>query len=252
MEYFVNPESIVRQVWGKADTVLFIFAGAAAEFALNRQVHWLYVTGKLPADPIGRLFSTVTYARKIIFTDLDTALAAIDQMNHIHAAVEKKRAAHIPNNAYKDVLYMLIHYSIASFELLERPLTAEEKEELVNIFVRVGRRMNIQSLPANFADWQEERNVHLQYNLVSSVYTKDLYTQYKKHLGNWRYQILIQVQQLIAPPLVVDLLQLKKFERFPAFLNAYRISKRYHLNEYVKWLLFPGRYRQQIKDLDQY
>ncbi|MEJ7663471.1 MAG: hypothetical protein WKG07_29945 [Hymenobacter sp.] len=39
--------------------VLFIFAGAAAEFALNKAVDWLYFTGRLPADPLGRLFSTV-------------------------------------------------------------------------------------------------------------------------------------------------------------------------------------------------
>jgi len=65
MSFFVSKNSIVREVWGKSDTVLFIFAGASAEFALNKAVDWLYFTGKLPSDPIGRLFSTVTYARRI-------------------------------------------------------------------------------------------------------------------------------------------------------------------------------------------
>ena len=59
MQYFVDKNSVVRKIWGKSDTVLFIFAGAAAEFALNKAVDWLYFTGKLPADPLGRLFSTV-------------------------------------------------------------------------------------------------------------------------------------------------------------------------------------------------
>jgi hypothetical protein len=68
MRYFVGKHSIVRKIWGKADTVLFIFAGAAAEFALNKAVDWLYFTGKLPANPLDRLFSTVTYARKIVFS----------------------------------------------------------------------------------------------------------------------------------------------------------------------------------------
>lgn len=58
-ENFVQENSIVREIWGKSDTILFIFAGAAAEFALNKSVNWLYFTGKLPNDPIGRLFSTV-------------------------------------------------------------------------------------------------------------------------------------------------------------------------------------------------
>lgn len=56
MKWFVNEGSIVREIWGKADTILFIFAGASAEFALNKSVDWLYFTGKLPADPLGRLF----------------------------------------------------------------------------------------------------------------------------------------------------------------------------------------------------
>ncbi|HEY6902414.1 MAG TPA: DUF2809 domain-containing protein, partial [Puia sp.] len=65
-EYFVPKGSIVRTIWGRADTILFIFAGASAEFALNKAVDWLYYTGRLPADPLGRLFSTVAYARRIV------------------------------------------------------------------------------------------------------------------------------------------------------------------------------------------
>ncbi len=70
MELFVEKKSVVRKIWGKSDTILFIFAGAAAEFALNKAVDWLYFTGRLPADPIGRLFSTVTYARSIVFATI--------------------------------------------------------------------------------------------------------------------------------------------------------------------------------------
>ena len=69
MDFFVNKNSIVRKIWGKSDTVLFIFAGSAAEFALNKAVDWLYFTGNLPANPVERLFSTVAYAKKIIFAE---------------------------------------------------------------------------------------------------------------------------------------------------------------------------------------
>src|SRR4029079_4234810 len=111
ISYFVKPDSIVRKIWGKGDTILFIFAGAAAEFALNKAVDWLYFTGKLPADPIGRLFSTVCYAQQIVFAPTEDALQAIDRISAIHSSVEKKRQAQIPDWAYRDVLYMLIHYS---------------------------------------------------------------------------------------------------------------------------------------------
>src|SRR4051794_22540292 len=141
MEFFVAKDSIVRKIWGKSDTILFIFAGSAAEFALNKAVDWLYFTGRLPADPIGRLFSTVSYARAIIFSEREEALRAIDKITSIHSAIEKSRGSVIPDWAYRDVLFMLIHYSVASFELLERKLTAEEKEEVYNVFYRTGVRM---------------------------------------------------------------------------------------------------------------
>src|ERR1700753_1347184 len=96
-EVFVARDSIVRRIWGKADTVIFIFAGAAAEFALNKAVDWLYFTGRLPADPIGRLFSTVGYAQEIIFAPEEKALAAIDRISTIHQVVEKNRGQNIPD-----------------------------------------------------------------------------------------------------------------------------------------------------------
>src|ERR687890_6548 len=114
MDYFVPQQSIVREIWGKGDTILFIFAGASAEFALNKAVDWLYFTGRLPADPLARLFSTVNYARQIVFSKEDDALSSIDKITAIHAAVEAKREAKIPDWAYRDVLFMLIAYSIRS------------------------------------------------------------------------------------------------------------------------------------------
>ncbi|RZM25808.1 MAG: DUF2236 domain-containing protein, partial [Pedobacter sp.] len=35
MKSFVSKQSIVRKIWGNIDVILFIFAGAAAEFSLN-------------------------------------------------------------------------------------------------------------------------------------------------------------------------------------------------------------------------
>ena len=69
---FVDPGSVVRRIWGDGDMVLLVFAGSAAEFALNRAVDWLFFTGKLPGDPIGRLFSTAGHAQQIVFADAAT------------------------------------------------------------------------------------------------------------------------------------------------------------------------------------
>src|SRR6188768_1279453 len=168
---FVKEDSVVRQIWGKSDTVLFIFAGAAAEFALNKAVDWLYFTGRLPSDPLGRLFSTVRYARMIVFSSLDDANKAIDMMRKIHTAVEQNRGDVIPDWAYRDVLFMLIHYSIASYELLERKLSDEEKEEVYNVFYRVGARMGLKELPLTYAEWLPVRKAHLTEDLQKSEFT---------------------------------------------------------------------------------
>src|SRR5689334_15724720 len=164
MKWFVREDSVVRKIWGNADTILLIFGGAAAEFALNKAVDWLYFTGRLPADPIGRLFSTVRYARSIVFSSMDEANKAIDTIRNIHTAVEKNRGSAIPDWAYRDVLFMLIHYSIAAYELLEKKLSDEEKEDVYDVFYRLGARMGLKELPRNYVEWLPSRAAHLQEN----------------------------------------------------------------------------------------
>jgi hypothetical protein len=247
---FVDKNSIVRKIWGNADTVLFIFAGAAAEFALNKAVDWLYFTGKLPADPIGRLFSTVSYSHLIIFSELNKANESIDKITIIHAAVEHNRNATIPDWAYRDVLYMLIHYSIASFELLERKLNAGENEEVFNVFYRVGNRMRLKDLPQNYNQWKESYAEHLQNDLERSRYTDDLFKQYKKHLGGFRYFILIEAQKLLVTTRVRKLLGFHKFSLMKLIIPIYKLSRMFKLDGFVKSIILPIEYKAQIKALD--
>jgi uncharacterized protein (DUF2236 family) len=250
MRYFVNPDSIVRKIWGRADTTLFIFAGSAAEFALNKAVDWLYFTGKLPADPLGRLFSTVTYARQIILSTEDDALKAIDKITAIHKGVEHARGAQIPDWAYRDVLFMLIDYSIRSFELLDRPLTIGEKAEVFNVFYSLGQRMGLTGLPENFVQWKRMREGHLQQNLVKSTYTDHLYKQYKKHLGWLRYLLVLRVQAMLVPGHVNNLLQLGKPGWVKPVLGFYRFLRRIKMETRVRDALLPAEYKVQIKGLD--
>ena len=249
-DVFVARDSVVRQIWGNADTVLFIFAGAAAEFALNKAVDWLYFTGRLPADPLARLFSTVTYARQIIFAGKDDTLKAIDQINTFHRSVEKKRGATIPDWAYRDVLFLLIDYSVRAFELLERQLTSDEKDEVFDVFGRVGRRMQLTELPANFTEWVEMRSSHLEADLLRSAFTDDLYRQYKKHLGPVRYGLVLQVQYKLAPVRVSKLLRLKRAYWFDPLLKLYKFSRLFKADRFLKGTLLPNEYKARIMALD--
>lgn len=250
MEFFVQKGSVVREIWGKSDTILFIFAGASSEFALNKAVDWLYFTGKLPADPLGRLFSTVTYARRIVFSEKQAALKAIDTITAIHSAVEAKRNSKIPDWAYRDVLFMLIHYSIASFELLERKLTAAEKEEVFDVFYRFGSQMHLEGLPLNYTEWLIMRKDHLDNHLEKSNYTEDLYKQYKKHLGWIRYKVLLEAQILVVPPEVNELLKLGKFSWLRGSLSIYKFARKMKLDWLIKSIILPNKYKREIQDLD--
>jgi len=249
VEYFVEKHSVLRKIWGKPDNVLLIFAGAAAEFALNKAVDWLYFTGNLPADPIGRLFSTVAYAGKIIYAEKNEALKTIDAITSIHGGVERKRGSSIPDWAYRDVLYMLIHYSIASYEVLETKLSDAEKQEVYDVFYRFGDRMRIKDLPLNYNDWLTSREYHLQNDLVKSEYSLDLFKQYKKHLGSFRYRILLEGQILVTPQRVKELLQLRSFSLLTPILPLYKLTTILKLDGKVKTLMLPKKYKGDISKI---
>jgi hypothetical protein len=251
METFVAKNSVVRQIWGKSDTILFIFAGSAAEFALNKAVDWLYFTGRLPADPLGRLFSTVRYAQQIVFLDKEAALKAIDKITAIHTGVEAARGARIPDWAYRDVLFLLIHYSIAAFELLERNLSDGEKENIYQTFLAIGRRMGINELPDTYVAWLPVRAAHMDADLQKSKYTVDLYKQYKKHLGAVRYWVLKEAQLLVVPEQVKKLLGFGTLSLVTPVVPLYKWSRRWNGDRLIKALLLPPAYKPQIAALDK-
>lgn len=249
MEYFTASDSIVRKIWSRADSVLFVFAGSAAEFALNKAVDWLYFTGRIPADPLGRLFSTVTYARKIIFSPLDKANQYIDQITAIHKGVEQDRGAQIPDWAYRDVLFMLIWYSIKSYELLYRPLLTQEKEEVFDVFYRVGERMQLKDLPTTYQQWQLAHKQHLEHDIICSDFTADLYQQYRRHLGPIRYFLLKHVQTMLAPVPVKQLLKLDNAGIGFPLLFGYKAVRLLGLGGILVEALLPARYKAQVQQI---
>ena len=249
--YFVKPGSIVRQIWGDADVILLVFAGSAAEFALNRAVDWLFYTGKLPADPIARLFSTVRYAQDIVFLPDDKARQTVARMGAIHAGVEQKRGYQIPDWAYRDVLYMLISYSERAYETLHRPLTNPEREELFATFREVGAGMHVPDLPATYADWRTDREAHLNQDLVRSEFTDKLFQRYREQLGNWRYKLLRQVQGMLVPDQVNQLLDLPRSRLLTHSLGVYALLNKLGLRPMVQRILLPTAYLGQIRSLDK-
>ena len=230
--------------------VLLVFAGSAAEFALNRAVDWLFFTGKLPSDPIGRLFATASYAQQIVFADELTAACTLDRIRAVHHAVERQRGQPIPDWAHRDVLYMLIDYSERAHELLAPPLSADEQSELYDVFYRVGTGLGIPDLPPSYARWRADRECHLRRDLLNSDGTKALYGQYRIHLGPWRYRLLLRIQAILAPAHVRGLLRLKSAEWLRPLVRVYPLLVRAGLRSIIQRLLMPSSYLPAVRGLD--
>jgi len=251
MPDFVHRNSIVRKIWGDPDLILLIFAGSAAEFALNRAVDWLFFTGKIPRDPIGRLFSTVRYAQEIVFVDEETARRTLNRINSAHASVEDQRKDKIPDWAFRDVLYMLIDYSERAHALLYRPLSTSERNELYHVFMRIGEGLSVQELPETYEDWCLDRQRHLVRDLTYSRHTSLLFRQYRVHLGVWRYYLLLQVQALLVPEHVRQLLRLNANGLMSTLVQTYGIVTTLNLQSIVHTLLIPPRYWADLRQFDR-
>ncbi len=249
--YFMPPGSIVRRIWGDADVILLIFAGSAGEFAVNKAVDWLFFTGKLPADPIGRMFSTVRYAQQLVFQSDETARRTIGQIGAIHTAVERSRQAQIPAWAYRDVLYMLIDYAERAFTLLYRPLTNTEQAELFDMAIKLGEGMHLSDLPATYTDFVTDRAHHLANDLAYSEFSTRLLARYRAQLGGWRYKLARQVQRLLVPEPVRILLTLDKPSPYINGMRLYALLKRLGLRSWVQQILLPAQYLDQVRSMDR-
>jgi len=251
MNDFVDRNSVVRRIWGNGDMVLMVFAASAAEFALNRAVDWLFFTGELPRDPIGRLFRTAAYSQQIVFADAATATRTLERIRLVHEAVERERGQRIPDWAHRDVLYMLIDHSERAHELLARPLTSAEQRDLYDVFRRVGVGLGIPDLPHTYEDWRVDRELHLHRDLACGEGTRALYRQYRRHLGWWRYRLLLRLQAMLVPAHARTLLQLRSADALRPLARCYPLLVRAGLRPLVQWLLMPAAYLDAVRELDR-
>jgi hypothetical protein len=241
----------VRQVWGSPDLVLLISAAAAAEFALNRAVDWLFVSDRVVRDPWVRLLGTAAYAQRIVFGDDVESRRALAEIRAVHEAVERRRGTRIPAWSHRDVLYLLVDYSERSFRLLRRPLVASERRELWNAYRRVGTELGIQGLPETYAQWQLDREVHLARDLALSRHTLALYAAYRRHLGPWRYAVLRQVQAAVVRERVRRLLGLPRRTWARRVLALHPLFEGFGLRGGIQRALIPRRHRSGMRALDR-
>ena len=110
---------------------------------------------------------------------------------------------------------------------------------------------DVKDLPENYSNWLIDRDLHMKKNLIKSQFTTDLFFQYKKHLGHFRYQILLEGQKLILPKHAKKLLNFSSISILKPMIFIYKISRKIKLDKYLKIALMPPKYYDQIISLDK-
>lgn len=236
---------VIRRVWSDADSVLLIFAGASAEFALSNYVDWLFFTGKIPNQPIDRMMSTLAYAKRLLFTDAEKREIALRELVKIHRQVGEKRGFQIPNEAFLDVLNMLIYYTAKAYELVFGSLTENDRQFIINEFGIIGRGMQIEGLAQNWQEFEEQRELAIKERYSCSTLSQSLFQSYQKNLGFPLYFFLVRVYEFLLPPAI----QSGKHRGWIWLISTLLFIKRgfFPLKLFVYFL--PSRFQQNYRSL---
>ena len=186
-----------------------------------------------------------------MFVDEEKARRTLDRINARHAHVEHQRGQAIPDWAYRDVLYMLIDYSERAYALLYEPLSNVQKRELFEVFLRIGEGLAVTQLPSTYDEWVVDRRRHMAHDLSYSKHTSMLFNAYRKHLGWWRYQLLLEVQAVLVPREVRRLLQFNSNKLVSGLVQTYGIINHANLRSLVHGLLIPSRYWAEVRSFDR-
>ena len=146
---------------------------------------------------------------------------------------------------------MLIDYSERAYSLLYNPLSESQKSDLFEVFLRIGEALHIPELPKTYAEWKLDRHRHLVRDLSYSKHTAKLYRAYRKHLGIWRYYLLLEVQALLAPREVRRLLHLNSNPLISGLAQAYGLIGTHNLQSLAHTFLIPPRYWADVRKFER-
>lgn len=235
-----------QRIWSDPTCMLIIFAGGSAEFALHPNVDWLFYTGKLPTDPIGRFFSTIDYLREMLVASPDKREQLAKTLRSLHTDIEHARGGRIPDAAYRDVLCMDIYYSIQAVPLVfGQPLTTNEKDEVVAELVTFGDQMGIPNLPQSYDQMCEMRLTRFQ-EYGPTEYTDTLLASYQRALGSVGYHSLLGLYPLLLEPELMSKLPIGPQPLTPLLRRALYPLCRTNLIHYVYRLGLPARMRSVV------
>ena len=245
--HFWLPPALAHRIWHSPDVMLLLFAGSAAEFAVNKAVDWLFFTNVLPQAPIERFFETVAFGQILAFGDEAAVQTSIARVTRMHAHVEARRGARIPSWAYRDVLFFALDYTERGYTIVYGAMTPAEREAHFRWWMTLGRALQVAELPTTYADYRRQRHVDLAADIAHTVWTDRLYGRYRAVLGPWRAWMLRQVQASLVPEEVRAVLGLRVRPAITLLLRLYRYVP--GGGNKLRWfhgILLPRGYRRQL------
>ena len=122
---------------------------------------------------------------------------------------------------------------------------------MFEVFLRIGEGLHIPELPGTYAEWQVDRRCHLLRDLRNSKHTSMLFQAYRRHLGVWRYYLLLEVEALLVPDEVRRLLHLSPKKLISGLAQTYGMIVSNNLRSIVHTLLIPPRYWSEVRNFDR-
>lgn len=253
--YFGSP--ITRTIWGDLENIILIYAGSAADFALNPELDWLFFTHRLPDQPQARLLETFAYNQRLFFTPVAEVAALARGIRQIHTRVESARARAegappISNRAFLQVSDMLIDYGVRGYQYLHaRCLTDAECEAYYADMRQIGEWMHIEDLPADYAEWQQARERSVREHLAVNAHTAALYSSYRRDFGRVRVWLARRLQAQFVHTVVAEKLTLPDNPLVRALYRLYPRLRSPHLAQLALQFFFKRAVRLRLIEMMQ-
>ena len=229
---------------------MLFFAGGAAEFAAIKAVDWLFFTGALPDDPVGRFFETVRFAQSVFCGTPEEAARSMQAINQIHRHVERARGYAIPPWAYRDVLFIMLDYGERAHTVVYGPLSDADRQAYFEAVLAVGEAMQLADLPTTYADYQAQRHRQLIDDYAHTPLTDELFARYRVALGAWRYWLLRRVQACLVPEELKAVLGLTPAWQTSLLLHLYhRLPGGGNKLRGLHGILLPRPFAKQLREL---
>jgi hypothetical protein len=247
----MSYESLTQKIWRHPDCLLIIFAGSSAEFALSPRVDWLFYTGRLPGDPIERMFSTIAYSQRVLFADTrEKQMQLTHQVQNIHAALEQKRGQTLEPKDYRDVLLMTTAYTLKAYELVfGRALTPTQSTDIICEIAHAWRGMKLENTAEDYETFLDLRRDMFS-RFVYSEWTPKLLQSYERILGQRGDLFLRLIYQELLDAEILRLLSIQPSSVSWALKPFFFASCHTGFIRILYRLFFPSRLAAMFNQFD--